>query len=203
MLKKTLATVGLLLVVALPFGCAQNDPDAPVPGGPSTGLVTTQVTAIPDVLPADGFSESQIRLEHRHRDGSPMPGRNVAFYIIDVQTSGIPGLSVQTRFCSELSSIGYMRVSSDVTDANGVAWGIFVAGAGAVFGEIRDDVDPNTEEPHDECDCSDLRTITHRPSQMWTVIRGKITDPLESQSNWEIQDDIRVEQYGGSAAGCL
>ena len=204
MLKKTAATLGLLLAVALPFGCAQNDPDAPTPGGPSTANNITQVTALPDVLPADGRSESQLRLEHRHRNGQPLPGRNVAFYIIDVQTSGIPGLGgIQTRFCSNLSQIGAIRVGTDVTDENGVAYGIFVAGTGAVFGEIRDDVDPNIEEPHDECDCADERTITHQASQMWTIILGNVTDPVEYAGERQGQDETRIEQYGGSNVGCL
>lgn len=202
MLKKIIPAAGLVLAALLPFGCAQNDPDAPSVGGPSTGLIITKVTAIPDVLPADGFSESTLRLEHRLRDGNPLPGRHVAFYVVGVQTGAIPGLdeSIALRFCSALSSIGGVTVSTDVTDANGVAWGAFRAGIGAIFGEDRT-IDPNLP-PDDPCDCT-VNDIYHSPNQFWTTVRGRIVDPRESEGEYETEDDIRIEQYGGGSFACL
>lgn len=203
MLKKIIPAAGLVLAALLPFGCAQNDPDAPTPGGPSTGLIITKVTAIPDVLPADGFSQATLRLEHRLRDGNPLPGRNVAFYIIDVETAGIPGVNedIGLRFCAGLSSIGFVNIQTDTTDANGVAFGAFTAGTGAIFGEEPENIDEN-EPPEDPCDCSNDDTY-HTPTQFWTTIRGRITDPRESEGEYITEDDVRIEHYGGSALGCV
>lgn len=202
MLKRIIPAAGLVLAALLPFGCAQNDPDAPLPGGPSTGLIITKLTAIPDVLPADGFSVSTLRLEHRLRDGNPLPGRHVAFYIVNVDTSTIPGLdpSIGLRFCSNLSSVGVVTVSTDVTDANGVAWGAFTAGSGAIFGEEPQDIDENLP-PDDPCDCTAF-DVYHTPAQFWTTIRGRITDPRESEGEYITEDDVRIEHYGGSVIGC-
>lgn len=202
MLKKIIPAAGLVLAALLPFGCAQNDPDAPTPGGPSTGLIITKVTAIPDVLPADGFSQSTLRLEHRLRDGNPLPGRHIAFYIVDVTTGGIPGLSpdIGLRFCSALSSIGFVNVSTDITDANGVGWGVFTAGNGAIFGEEPEEIDPNLP-PEDPCDCT-ANDVYHTPTQFWTTVRGRIVDPRESEGEYQTEDDVRIEHYGGTVVGC-
>jgi hypothetical protein len=203
MLKKTLPALGLLLAAALPFSCAQNDPDAPNPGGYSTGLTITKVTAIPDTLPADGISESSLRLEARNRDGNPFPGRTVAFFLWDVETGNIGGIGegVELRYCSAQSNIGYVRVATDITDADGVAWGVFHSGTGPVFGEVRDDVDPN-DPPLDPCDCTDARAIFYSVTNFWTIIRGKLTDPRETESEYQIQDDVRIEHYEGVSTTC-
>lgn len=204
MLKRTLSALGLLLVAALPFGCAQNDPDAPPIGGYSTGLVITKVTAIPDVIPADGISEATLRLEARLRDGDPLPGRAVAFILIGVDVGSIPGIgAIELKYCSSLSSTGYVRVATDVTDDEGVAWGVWRSGVGAVYGEVRPDeelrTDPATgdKEAFDPCVGGTLGTpaILYSSSNYRAVIRGKITDPRETESEAEVQDDVTIQHY--------
>jgi hypothetical protein len=125
MLKKIIPGVALLAAALLPVGCSQNDPDAPFPNGPSTGLIITKVSAIPDVVPADGSTLVTLRLETRLRTGDPLPGRSIVFYIF----SGACG--------------GVVTEEEDVTDANGVAWGVYQAGTIAgcyegVRGKITD-----------------------------------------------------------------
>jgi hypothetical protein len=202
MLKKILSALGLLLVAVLPFSCAQNDPDAPDPTGYSTATQLTRTTAIPDVLPADGISEAALRLEHFDRFGNPYPGRTVAFFIIGSLPTEFELPNVTLQFCSRLSTLGSVPVSTDITDANGVAWGVFRAGTGLVFGEDEDQgTDPNAP-PFDPCDCSDGRTRFHSPNVFWTVVLGKLTDPRENEGENNIQDEVQIQHYGGSSFAC-
>jgi hypothetical protein len=202
MLKKLLSAAGLLLVAVLPFSCAQNDPDAPEPGGYSTATQLTRTTAIPDVLPADGISEAALRLETFDRFGNPFPGRSVAFFITG-SIADIPEIpNVTLQYCGSLSEIGGVTVSTDVTDANGVAWGAFRAGVGAVYGEDRDEAaDPNLP-PFDPCDCNDPQTRFYSPAVFYTVVLGKITDPRENEAERNIQDEVQIQMYGGSQFAC-
>lgn len=201
MLKKVLPALGLLLAAVLPFSCAQNDPDAPDPGGYSGATQITSVTAIPDVLPADGISEAALRLEAIDRFGNPYPGRAVAFFIIGSESEIIEFPDLTLKFCPGLSNLGYIRVQTDITDANGVAWGVFVAGLGPVYGEDRDDIDPN-DPPLDPCSCTDPRAIFYQPSSFWTIVLGKITDPRETEQELNTEDEVRIQHYGVSQVLC-
>lgn len=175
MLKRLVPGVALLAAALMPVGCSQNDPDAPLPGGPSTGLVITKVTAIPDLVQTGSGDQVTIRLEARLRTGDPLPGRSVAFYVVGASAAGD-----FATLCS--GAAGSMIVNTCVTDANGVCTGVFEAGTPLVFAKsVEDCIDP----------LADKLGLDHYS----TFVRGKLTDPRETEGEYEIQDDVAIEHY--------
>ncbi len=112
------AAVALLLVVA---GCGGLDkPATPDLAGPSDSTPSVELTALPDVLNADGVSQSVIRLVLRDQTGNPISTRSVLFtpdgdgYIAPSKSSTFVG-PVQTGLVM-------------ATDKDGVAYIVYVAG---------------------------------------------------------------------------
>lgn len=172
MLKNVRTALGLLMVAALPFGCATDNPDAPHIGGYSTGLVITKLSAIPDVVAQGSDTYVTLRLETRNRDYAPLPGRNVAFFLLGFT---IPDSS--WTLCT--GTLGTITTGTDVTDANGIALGVFESG----------DINGWSTDPL----CLSPLPVAFRLYN--TLIRGKITDPREGESEAQIQDDIEIEHY--------
>ncbi len=112
------AAVALLFVVT---GCGGLEkPAAPNLSGPSDSTPSVELTALPDVLNADGVSQSVIRLVLRDQLGAPIATRSVLFqhdgdgYIAPSKSSNFVG-PVQTGLVM-------------ATDSNGVAYIVYVAG---------------------------------------------------------------------------
>ncbi len=113
-----LAAAGLVFLVA---GCGGLDkPQNPGLSGPSDSTPSVELTALPDVLNADGVSQSVVRLVLRDQYGSPIPTRSVLFqhdgdgYIAPSSASNFVG-PVQTGLVM-------------ATDRDGVAYIVYVAG---------------------------------------------------------------------------
>ncbi|MFN7974526.1 MAG: hypothetical protein U0166_19605 [Acidobacteriota bacterium] len=174
MLKNACTVLGLLMVAALPFGCAQNDPDAPEIGGYSTGLVVSNLTAIPDVVQQGSGELVTLRFEVRNRDFEPFPGRNIAFYRLGFD---VP-LDPTTTYYVCTGDIGIITISSDITDANGLA-----------FGEFR------TGDAEFSTDPTCLAPPPFKVQIFRTFIEGKITDPREGEEEAQISDEVAMEHY--------
>jgi hypothetical protein len=114
--------VGLLLGAS---GCGLDKVPEPDLAGPSDAGVSAELTALPDVLNADGVSQSVVRLVLRDDTGS----RSVAGR--PLQTNG-DGLMVPSAASTYVGPVQTGIVMA--TDKDGVAYVIYVAGSG--IGEL-------------------------------------------------------------------
>lgn len=72
-----LGAVGLLLVAT---GCKLDRAGGVDPVGPSDNATSVDLVAAPDVVNADGVSQSYIRMFLRDERGEPLGGRSVYFF---------------------------------------------------------------------------------------------------------------------------
>jgi hypothetical protein len=112
-----LLAVGLLLSSA---GCGLDKAQKPDPTGPSDVGVSTDLVAAPDVLNADGVSESVIMLTLRDQDGKPISGRSVIF---DTDGDGRLVPSTSSTFVGPVQTGIVMA-----TGQSGTAYVVYVAG---------------------------------------------------------------------------
>lgn len=76
--------VGLALaLLASGAGCGLDEVDVPDLVGPSEMSLSLRVTASPDILVANGFSNSVVQAEVRNESGQPVGGMEVVFTIND------------------------------------------------------------------------------------------------------------------------
>jgi PKD repeat protein len=100
------AAVSLGLVVAY-SGCGLDEVQIPDLEGPSELGIAVTMTAVPDVITADGFSTSLITATVRDHNGRPIAGRDIFFTITDasgsfadigsLRTSNGPGTGATVR----------------------------------------------------------------------------------------------------------
>jgi hypothetical protein len=114
-----LLATGLLLVAS---GCGLEKVPEPDLSGPSDRGESVELTAAPDVLNADGVSQSVVRLVLRDDKGQPISGRSVLF-----QTDG-DGLLVPSAASTYVGPVQTGIVMA--TDRDGVAYVVYVAGVG-------------------------------------------------------------------------
>jgi len=119
--RRLWAIAGLGLLVAY-AGCGLDEVQVPDLEGPSELGLSLKLTAVPDIITADGFSTSLITATVRDQNGRPIAGRDIFFAIAD--SSG--------RF----ADIGELRTSNGPgtgatvrTDAGGVAAIVYEAPA--------------------------------------------------------------------------
>ena len=77
---RTMAGVGLLVTYA---GCGFNGVEVPELVGPAELATSVALTAVPDLIEADGFSTSLITATVRDQNGQPAAGRDIFFSIAD------------------------------------------------------------------------------------------------------------------------
>lgn len=111
--------VGLLLALS---GCGLDKVPDPNLSGPSDAGVSAELTALPDVVNADGVSQSVVRLVLRDDKGNPINGRSVLF-----QHNG-DGLMVPSAASTYVGPVQTGLVMA--TDRDGVAYVVYVAGLG-------------------------------------------------------------------------
>ncbi len=109
----------LALTVAL-CGCDKLD-NVSVPGlvGPSDLGLSLQITASPDILNADGISQSIVKLIARDKNGAPAPGKAIFFQLEQGDGFLIAGSVLVGPLQSGISV---------TTDTNGVAQVVYNAG---------------------------------------------------------------------------
>jgi PKD repeat protein len=100
------ALAGLALAAGL-SNCGLDEIVIPEPDGPSELSIALNMTAVPDVITADGFSTSLITATLRDQNGRPIPGRDIFFTITDasgafadigqLRTSNGPGTGATVR----------------------------------------------------------------------------------------------------------
>jgi hypothetical protein len=108
---------GLLLASS---GCGLDKAQKLDPSGPSDTGVSAELTALPDVLNADGVSQSVVRLVLRDDKGAPLSGRSVLF---QHDGDGVIAPSTASTFVGPVQSGLVMA-----TDKNGLAYVVYVAG---------------------------------------------------------------------------
>lgn len=113
------AALGLALVA---LGCGLDKVPNPDLAGPSDTGISAELTALPDVLNADGISQSVVRLVLRDDKGNPISGRSVLF-----QFDG-DGLLVPSAASTFVGPVQTGLVMA--TDRDGVAYVVYVAGLG-------------------------------------------------------------------------
>ncbi len=112
------AAVALLFLVA---GCGGLDKAAsPNLAGPSDSTPSVELTALPDVVNADGVSQSVIRLVLRDQTGNPIATRSVLF---THDGDGTISPSKSSTFVGPVQTGLVMA-----TDRDGVAYIVYVAG---------------------------------------------------------------------------
>jgi hypothetical protein len=122
--RAAIVAIGLLLVVS---GCGLDKVPEPDLAGPSERGVSAELTALPDVLNADGVSQSVVRLVLRDDTGKPVSGRSVLF---EHNGDGTLGPSAASTFVGPVQTGIVMA-----TDKDGVAYVVYVAGYG--IGSVR------------------------------------------------------------------
>jgi hypothetical protein len=113
----TLTAIGLLLMGA---GCGLDKSPDPDLAGPSDTGVSAELTALPDVLNADGVSQAVVRLVLRDDVGKPLGGRAVLF-----QHDG-DGLLYPSAASTYVGPVQTGLVMA--TDKDGTAYVVYVAG---------------------------------------------------------------------------
>ncbi len=119
--RLSLALVGTLALLAA--GCGLDKVEQPPVQGPSETGVSVEMTALPDILNADGVSTSAIQLVLRMPDGTPLSNRSVNFYLASGDGRLKP--SAASTFVGPIQT-GFVMA----TDQNGVANVVYVAGTG-------------------------------------------------------------------------
>jgi PKD repeat protein len=118
-LRRLAGLAVLPVVAALTLaGCAHNA-ETPSNTGPSALGLDLKITAVPDVLPIDGQSQSLITIVARDSTGTPK--RDV-------------GIRVETVFGGNLVDVGRLSAKNVVTGGDGVATLTYTAPAGAPSG---------------------------------------------------------------------
>ena len=117
-----LVAVGLLVVLP---GCTLDDDNPPALIGPSETGVSAQLSALPDVVNADGVSESVIELVLRDQNGSPASGRAVEFVLASGDGTLRP--SASSTFVGPLQFNSFVMATSET----GTAVVVYQAGSAA------------------------------------------------------------------------
>jgi Invasin, domain 3 len=111
----------LAVMLLLGFaGCGLDKQPTPALAGPSDAGVSVQLTASPDVVNADGVSQSVVRLVLRDENGHPLSGRAVLF---QHNGDGYMAPSTASSFVGPVQTGLVMA-----TDRDGVAYVVYVAG---------------------------------------------------------------------------
>jgi hypothetical protein len=122
-----------LAVLLSGAGCGLDKTDEPALAGPSETGVSVQLTALPDILNADGVSASVVQLVLRSNNGAPLSGRAVNFYL--ESGDGILAPSASSTYVGPIQT-GFVMA----TDRDGVTNVVYVAGSG--IGVVRVAVRP-------------------------------------------------------------
>ena len=130
--KGRLAATALAVLLS-GAGCGLDKADEPALAGPSETGVSVQLTALPDILNADGVSASVVQIVLRTNTGAPMSGKAVNFYL--ESGDGILAPSASSTYVGPIQT-GFVMA----TDTNGVANVVYVAGTG--IGMVRVAVRP-------------------------------------------------------------
>jgi hypothetical protein len=126
--RAAVLAIGLLLVLP---GCGLDKVPEPDLAGPSDAGVSAELTALPDVVNADGVSQSVVRLVLRDDKGRPISGRSVLF---DYSGDGVLLPSAASTYVGPVQTGLVMA-----TDRDGVAYVVYVAGGniGEVWVRVR------------------------------------------------------------------
>ena len=130
--KGRLAATALAVLLS-GAGCGLDKTDQPALAGPSETGVSVQLTALPDILNADGVSASVVQLVLRSNNGAPLSGRAVNFYL--EAGDGILAPSASSTYVGPIQT-GFVMA----TDRDGVTNVVYVAGSG--IGVVRVAVRP-------------------------------------------------------------
>jgi hypothetical protein len=113
--------------------CGLDKAQEPPVIGPSETGVSVQLSALPDILNADGVSTSAIQLVLRTSSGAPFNGKAVNFYL--ESGDGVLAPSPSSTYVGPIQT-GFVMA----TDRDGVANVVYVAGTG--IGTVRVAVRP-------------------------------------------------------------
>lgn len=116
--RPVLALVGTLALLVV--GCGLDEVDLPPVQSPSETGISVELTAVPDIVNADGVSESVVQLVLRQPDGTPLSGRAVLFGL-DGDGTLVP--SASSTYVGPIQTGMVMA-----TDRDGVANVVYVAG---------------------------------------------------------------------------
>ena len=130
--KGRLAATALAVLLS-GAGCGLDKTDEPALAGPSETGVSVQLTALPDILNADGVSASVVQIVLRSNNGAPLSGRAVNFYL--ESGDGILAPSASSTYVGPIQT-GFVMA----TDRDGVTNVVYVAGSG--IGVVRVAVRP-------------------------------------------------------------
>lgn len=117
------AGLAAVLLAALVAGCMVKNTEAPPLSGPSELGLALSLSATPDILPQDGWSQAVVAMEARGPDGRPSSALSVR---IETVRGGV------------VADYGTLSSRSVVTDANGRATVTYTAPSSA------EPVDTNT-----------------------------------------------------------
>ena len=115
--RAAVVAIGLLLAAT---GCGLEKVGEPDLAGPSDTGVSAELTALPDVLNADGVSQSVVRLVLRDQNGKAINNKSVLF---EHNGDGYMAPSTGSTFVGPVQSGLVMA-----TDKDGVAYVVYVAG---------------------------------------------------------------------------
>ncbi len=120
----SLLAAGLLLAAA---GCGLDKQKQQALGGPSSVGISVDLVAAPDVLNADGVSQSVVRMVLSDQNGNPIAGRSVLF---TTDGDGQLAPSTASTFVGPVQAGGGASQNGIVmaTDKSGVAYVVYVAG---------------------------------------------------------------------------
>jgi hypothetical protein len=113
--------VGALAFVLAMNGCGLDDVEVPDLVGPSETGISLQMQANPDIVNADGVSQSVIRITVRDQNGRPAQGQQLL-----VSFSGDGFIIAGSVLVGPLQN-----AISVTTDTNGIAQVVYVAGTAA------------------------------------------------------------------------
>jgi Invasin, domain 3 len=111
-------TVGALALIFAMNGCGLDTVEVPDLVGPSENGISLQMQASPDIVSADGVSQSVVRITVRDQNGTPAQGKQLL-----VSFSGDGSLVAGSVL------VGPLQAGISVTtDTNGIAQVVYVAG---------------------------------------------------------------------------
>jgi hypothetical protein len=120
-LRRPAALVGALALIGAMHGCGLDEVKVPGLVGPSETGLSLDMKAVPDILNADGVSQSIVRITARDQNGKLAPGRQLS-----VSFNGDGTLVAGSVLVGPLQT-----AVSVTTDNNGVAQVVYVAGTSA------------------------------------------------------------------------
>jgi PKD domain len=124
MIRTTVRGLAVAAAAALSFGaCGLNDEAIPELSGPSTTGIQIRLEALPDVITADGFSTSLIRITVYDQNGTPASGRTV---ILALANSAGQFADIGTLY-SPTGSLLRAAEATVVTGSNGQATAVYTA----------------------------------------------------------------------------